>query len=240
MKIGICIVHKDLSLFPADLIVEFKDSILNQTHTDFNIYEYDLSGKNSIFIETPNSNRNAATYVSEGKRIFFGTNTKNHKNALNSLVTRAINTNKNGKCDAVFLCVGLDKYTLDCLVKFNTELEAGNDFIWAGWAYRNGTKESFRKSRLNMSVKTPKEEIESDHNVINNCCVCLHKDILSRNNPTDNKLCKFRTHSTYTDLGLWKLEVPETKPKFIDEALCIYANFPGRENNYIVDGGKEL
>jgi hypothetical protein len=159
MKLAVIVFHSELTQYPKQWILDFSESILNQTYTDFDILELNYSGgEERIFASS----------------IYEIIKLNNHAEAMNYLIDKAFASGY----DFVFNANADDVFALDRIEKQLPYLEQGYDIVSSNFSLFNdkGVFHTHRFDKLDI-----RRELERNHNVICHPVIAMSKHFWSYN-----------------------------------------------------------
>jgi hypothetical protein len=158
-RLAIIVFHSQLTQYPKQWILDFSESILNQTYSDFDILEINYNGgEERIFASS----------------IYESVDLNNHAEAMNYLIDKAFASGY----DFVFNANADDVFALDRIEKQLPYLEQGYDIVSSNFSLFNdkGVFHTHRFDKLNI-----RHELERNHNVICHPVVAYSKHFWSYN-----------------------------------------------------------
>lgn len=209
MRIGVIVFHKNNHIYDKRWIDKFVCSILEQTYSDFVIYEVDYGGGSvSVF--------NGYEYAQEHK--FYTENFNNHAEAMNFLIDRTLEDS----CDYVFNTNIDDYYEKNRFEIQLTHLLDGYDLVSSNFDYIKD--DGFGNDIETLSFRYDDVDIIYDLINGNNCiahpCVAYSRAYLLRIVILDNVY--YPSEIPYEDLNLWKRTMFRSKMFICPEVLLKY------------------
>lgn len=215
VKIGVVFYHSNIcDIYPMDWIKECFESIINQSYSDFSIYELNYGDDDFRLSRYFDFNKDYHYY----QRKF-----NNHADAMNCVLDKAIEDG----CDYVFNTNMDDNYHTN---RFKTQISIalkGYDIVSSNFVYidENGKKgKYFDFSNVNI-----KDNLKADNNVIAHPSVCYSKKFILENKYNSDKIPR-------EDLELWKSTINKYKFFICPEYLLnyrIHQNQVSRPNSTI-------
>lgn len=194
MKIALLVYHKNIQQYPKEWINKFRDSILNQTYKDFDIFELEYDGeKDQIFEDS----------------YWFSDKCKTFAEAMNLLIDfcydRGYDYILNTNID--------DFYSLDRIEKQLPYMERGYDVISSNFCL---VKDDYVVHTHYFDKLDIKEELDKDHNVICHPVIAVSRNFWGGNYYIPEQI-------PFEDMNLWKRGI-EGGYKFIilPEILCFH------------------
>lgn len=216
-KIGVIFFHKNINkIYKSRWVTKCISSILNQTVTDFTIYEVNYGEDDlSLFNEYG------------GKKQFYSETLNNYADAMNFIITKAFNDG----CDYIFN-TNLDDYYKDTRIENQIKhLDNGYDVVSSDFCYIQENKENEDVITHHMNIKKHgdiRSNLMSNHNVIAHPCVAMN-----RNFWVDNRYDITKTPSE--DMFMWQEGLRKGYKFYIDdEELLFY-----RIHNYQVSNNND-
>lgn len=197
MRIGVIVFHKNNHIYDKRWIDKFVCSILEQTYSDFVIYEVDYGGGSvSVF--------NGYEYAQEHK--FYTENFNNHAEAMNFLIDRTLEDS----CDYVFNTNIDDYYEKNRFEIQLTHLLDGYDLVSSNFDYIKD--DGFGNDIETLSFRYDDVDIIDDLINGNNCiahpCVAYSRAYLLDNVYYPSEILVATQHTGYYS----RRGTPETNP----------------------------
>lgn len=226
MKIGVIFFHRNIkNIYRERWIKKCVDSILNQTYSDFSIYEINYGGEEDSILggfDFPNPH----FFISEEK--------ENHAEAMNSILDVAFGDG----CDYIFNTNLDDFYDLK---RFKVQLErlnSGFDLVSSDFCYIEEIGE-IDEVTLIKNIKRfgdIQENLEKGHNVISHPSVAYSKKFWEQNRYVPEEIPR-------EDMNLWLRSIQNGFKFYIcDEVLLNYRlheNQVTGRNSYLASRKKE-
>lgn len=193
-KLAIIVYHKLLGQYPAEWITTFKESIENQTHWDFTIYEHNYNGGDErIFKES----------------IYSSFELNNHAEAQNYLIDLAFDHG----FDYVFNTNCDDFYSLDRIEKQLIYLEHGYDIVSSNFTLLDSNGEAYHTHTFDkLDIKA---QLAKEHNVICHPVVAYSKHFWEFN--------RYRPFEIpYEDMKLWQRSIGSFRFIILEDVLCFH------------------
>lgn len=187
-KVAVIVFHKNIGNYPTDWIAGCVDSILNQTHKDFEIFELDYGGDGIQIFENSN---------------FASVKLNNHAEAHNFLLDEVFRLGY----DCAFNVNIDDRYTPDRIEKQLPYIEKGYDVISSN--FYNIDENNVIIDRMEMHPLDMIAEANRGHNIIAHPVCCYSKKFWT----TCTKLNGDQIPKD--DFELWKRSYDSGKYKFI-------------------------
>lgn len=188
MKLALICFHKNLDRYPKTWIDKYRDSILNQTYKEFDIFEVNYGGETNRIFENS---------------IFESLNFQDHAAAHNYLLDKVFSLGydyaANSNCD--------DYYALDRLEKQIKFMEAGYDVISSNF-YAIDENDNI-KHKTEFHDKNILAESNKNHNIIAHPVLCYSRNFWT----TCTKLVS--SEIPKDDFELWKRSYATGKYKFV-------------------------
>lgn len=188
-KIALIVYHKNVTQYPKQWIIEFSESILNQTYQGFDILELNYGGgEEQIFACS----------------IYESIEMNNHAGAMNYLIDKAFLT-----YDFVFNTNIDDIYSLDRIEKQLPYLLDGYDIVSSNFVLfdANGDFHTHQFHTLNI-----KHELNKDHNILCHPVVCYSKHFWKDNRYYGHQI-------PIEDLCLWQRSIRSYRFIILPEVL---------------------
>jgi hypothetical protein len=193
VKIAVIVYHKNAdTLYPKGWIDEFRNSILNQTHKDFDIIECNYGGKKHRIFDTSE---------------FYSIKYPTFVHALNDILTKAFY-----EYDYVFNTNVDDFYAVNRIEKQLPYLQQGYDIVSSDFmnVYDNGEWKPLRFHDKDIAY-----ELGIGHNVICHPCVAYSKKFWQSNRYVPNEI-------PLEDLLLWQRSHDTHKFIILKDILCFH------------------
>lgn len=197
-KIALLAYHKNIkNIYPSDWVEQYKHSILNQTHQDFDIFEQNYGGeKNRIFENSIFESIEMPTFV----------------HALNYLMDKCFSSGYNyvlnSNCD--------DWFSLDRIEKQIPYLEAGYDLVSSNFALVQDNQIIKYHQFHNLNIQ---EQLDQNHNIICHPCAAY-----SRNFWTHNRYLP--EEQPFEDIKLWQRAIKHSKFYIVEDNLLFHRIHP--------------
>lgn len=191
-RIAVIVFHKQLHQYPKQWILDFSESILNQTFQEFSILELNYGGgEERIFACS----------------VFESIEMNNHAEAMNYLIDKAFKS-----YEFVFNTNVDDKYSLDRIEKQLPYLEKGYDIVSSNFSLfnDNGTFHTHQFHKLNIKV-----ELQQNHNVICHPVIAMSKHFWSYNRYKPELI-------PLEDLRLWQSAIRSFRFIILSDVLCYH------------------
>lgn len=201
LKVGVIFYHSNITnLYPLEWIEECFNSIVNQTYSEFSIYELNYGDDDF---------RLSRMFDFDKEYHYYNDKFSNHADAMNYILNKAIEDG----CDYVFNTNMDDNYHPD---RFKIQLSnalKGYDIVSSNFIYidENGEK----KKEFIFSNIDIKEELDKDHNVIAHPVVCYSKNFITNNKYESNRIPR-------EDLDMWKNTIDKYQFYICEEFLLNY------------------
>lgn len=193
MKSALIVYHKNLfSIYQASWISEFKESILNQTYKDFDIYELDYGGGNNRIFENSN-------YESKEFPSFVY--------ALNYLLEQL-----REQYDCVLNSNVDDYYSLDRVEKQVRQIQHGFDIVSSNFSLVENRNITLTHQFHNLNIPL---ELSNNHNCICHPVVAYSKNFLMNNRYVPEQI-------PLEDLMLWQRTVKKFNFIILPDVLCYH------------------
>jgi hypothetical protein len=197
-RICVIVFHSNLLQYPKQWILDFSESILNQTYSDFDILEINYSGgEERIFASS----------------IYESIKLNNHAEAMNYLIDKAFASGYdyvlNSNCD--------DTYALDRIEKQLPYLLEGYDIVSSNFSLFNdkGVFHTHRFDKLNI-----RHELERNHNVICHPVIAMSKHFWSYN--------RYKPEQIPTeDMKLWQRTIRSFRFIILKDVLLFHREHEG-------------
>lgn len=217
MKTLIILYHSNIQkIYKKKWINKSIFSLLNQTYSDFNIYELNYGGDNySVLNEFK---------IKQNKK-FWSEKKKNYATAMNFLLDEACEN----EYDAVFNVNLDDFYDHTRFAKQINLIENGFDVISSDFCYVKENPKGDDEIIHHMNICKHGDvsfNLEKNHNVIAHPCVCYSKNFIINNRYDDNL-------TPTEDLNLWKKTCNKFKFNIINEELLFYRRHGNQSSDLI-------
>lgn len=205
MRVGVVFFHKNItSIYKDRWVKKSVESMLNQTHSDFFIYEVNYGNEEHSVV---------SEFDVENKK-FYKKDFNNHAEAMNFIITKAFEDG----CNYVFNTNLDDYYDKTRIEKQLVFLNKGFDIVSSDFCYIRDIGD-IDEVFLHMKIKEHgdiKNNLLKNHNVIAHPCVAMSSFFWSNNRYDITKPPR-------EDLDLWKRSI-ESGTKFYihDEELLFY------------------
>lgn len=195
MKCALISYHKNASkIYPNNWIDKYRDSIINQTYKDFDIYECDYgAGSGRIF--------NSPYYLSKNFETFV--------DCMNFMITHCFD---NGY-DVVFNTNVDDYYSLDRIEKQLFCIKKGADLVSSNFCLvdeNDNITHTHSFDKLNI-----RKEINRNHNIIAHPSVAYSKRFWNSNKYNPKEIPR-------EDLFLWKRAIKENNFVILPDVLLYH------------------
>jgi glycosyltransferase involved in cell wall biosynthesis len=206
MKIGVIFFHRNIkNIYQERWIKKCVDSILNQTHSDFSIYEINYGGETDSVLEGFIFS-NPHTFISE-KKI-------NHAEAMNSIIDVALEDG----CDYIFNTNLDDFYDLRRFEVQISMLKSGFDLVSSDFCYIEEIegKDEVTFTKNIKGFGDIQENLGKGHNVIAHPSVAYSRRFWEQNRYVPEEIPK-------EDMLLWIRSIQNGFKFYIcDEVLLNY------------------
>jgi hypothetical protein len=207
MKIALICYHKNADIiYPKEWIDQFRFSILNQTHKDFDIIElnYGCIDENLL-----GSGFRIFKDGSHNARYFEG-NLKSFISGMNILIDYC----KFNKYDYIFNTNCDDFYSLDRIEKQLVYLADGYDMVSSNFTLIDENNNKILEHEFDiLDLKT---ELKNDHNIIAHPVVAFNANFFKENKYKEDEI-------PYEDLKLWQRAISNgSKIKIIKDNLLFH------------------
>lgn len=213
MKVAIILFHKNaLTYLPQKFVIECLDSIEGQTYKDFSVFEINYGGEDLSILKHFGK-------LLDKKHYFYKEKLIDHSYAMNYLLNKVFNEYEYDYCfniniDDVF---HKDRFNhqLKYLKKLKYDLISSNMIYidenskeinkidYLAYTFKKG--QSF-KSQIPAEQEYIRKELEKDHNIIANPCVCINKRFWKLMGPYTNTVPR-------EDLDMYKKAILSGKIK---------------------------
>jgi glycosyltransferase involved in cell wall biosynthesis len=204
-KIGVVVYHKNAkNIYKERWLKKFFESILNQTHKEFFIYEINYGADNYSFLQEYE--------IKNGK--FYSEEMENHAQAMNFIITKSFNDG----CDFVFNTNCDDYYDEN---RFEIQLEIlkqGYDIVSSDFCYIKEKDNNFDVETMDFKMSKKGSIIDSlraNHNIIAHPCVAYSKNFWDGNKYSENDI-------PLEDFKLWKSSIEKGFKFYICEEKLLY------------------
>tara|TARA_Y100000591_G_scaffold306133_1_gene304279 strand:- start:9596 stop:12895 length:3300 start_codon:yes stop_codon:yes gene_type:complete len=207
-KCAVIMYHKNIKkIYDWRWVEKSVGTILNQSITDFDIFEINYGGDNYSLFEDINTNKNT---------FFYNKNLKTHTEAMVYLLNKCFyeynydvvfNTNLDD-----FYDIERFKHQLDCvkdgymlnstLMRYITDKE-GHDIVEQNWTPDKYGFENIKNSDKYIDIKNIRRQLDKDHNVFNHPNMCYTKEFWN-SFTKNNILLRYRDDKPFEDLTLWQ------------------------------------
>lgn len=207
MRIALICYHKNLyKIYPAHWINEYRDSVLNQTHKDFHVYEINYGGGDERIF-------NKSNFLSKEFETF------NHAQRflLNYLFELGYDCVYNSNCD--------DRYAPTWIETMLPWIEKGYDVVSCNFSlFEEGrTIKKHYFDKLNIE-----DELAKEHNPICHPAIAMSRTYWERGHRY------IPEEIPYEDLKLWQRSIKDSRFIILPERLCyhrIHSNSVCQSNN---------
>lgn len=207
-KCAVIMFHKNIKkIYNWRWIEKSVNTILEQTITDFDIFEINYGGDGYTLFDDIYTNKNI---------FFYNKNLKTHTEAMVYLLNKCFtdynydvvfNTNLDD-----FYDINRFKYQLDCvndgyilnstLMRYITEKD-GNDIITTEWTSDKYGFKNIQDSDKYIDIENIRNQLYKDHNIFSHPNICYTKKFwtcFTKN----NILLRYRDDKPFEDLTLWQ------------------------------------
>lgn len=196
MKVGVIIFHKNIySIYDKKWVDTCLDSIRNQTHKEFMVYELCYSDKSEqLWTESDFEHRPL----------------ENHIFAMNHIIDKAFADG----CDVVANTNLDDYFSLERLEIQIASINEGYDLISSNFTHINDMDDPIRD--MIFHDKDISAELSVNHNIICHSCVLMTKGFWNRNK-------YYETNELgYEDMNLWKRAISNAEKIIILPQILLY------------------
>ena len=250
---AVIMFHKNIKkIYDWRWVEKSVNTILDQTVTDFDIFEINYGGDNYSLFEDIYTNK---------KVNFFKINLKTHTEAMVYLLNKCFNENNydvvfNTNLDD-FYDVNRFKYQLDCvkdgymlnstLMRYITEKD-NDDIVTLEWTPDRYGFQNIKTTDKYIDIQNIRNQLSKDHNVFNHPNICYTKEFWN-SFTKNNILLRYRDDKPFEDLTLWQRACESFDNITIINKILInyrlHANQIGEQNkkdtkDKNVDGGFKL
>ena len=226
MKIGVIFFHRNIkNIYRERWIKKCVDSILNQTHSDFSIYEINYGGEEDSVLEGFNFS-NPHVFISEKK--------ENHAEAMNTIIDVAFGDG----CDCIFNTNLDDFYDLKRFEVQLDRLNSGFDLVSSDFCYIEEIegKDEVTFTKNIKGFGDIQENLGKGHNVIAHPSVAYSRRFWEQNRYVPEEIPR-------EDMNLWLRSIQNGFKFYIcDEVLLNYRlheNQVTGSNSYLAAKKKE-
>lgn len=194
MKLAIIVYHKNLSQYPSHWIEKFRQSIVNQSYKEFDIYEIDYGGGNNrIFHNSVYNSLKLPNFVEAMNYL------------LNMCFARGADVAFNTNCD--------DWYSEDRIEKQLKYTKEGYGVISSNFSL---IKDDVITHTHNFDRLSITEELNKNNNIICHPVVCYSREFWYNNQYHPSEV-------PYEDMNLWKRALKNGyKFKILPDVLCYH------------------
>jgi glycosyltransferase involved in cell wall biosynthesis len=226
MKIGVIFFHRNIkNIYRERWIKKCVDSILNQTYSDFSIYEINYGGEEDSILEG---------FIFPNPHVFITEKKENHAEAMNAIIDVAF---KDG-CDYIFNTNLDDFYDLKRFEVQVEKLNSGFDLVSSDFCYVEEIGEIDEVTLIKNIKKFGdiRENLEKSHNVIAHPSVAYSRRFWEQNRYVPAEIPR-------EDMNLWLRSIQNGFKFYIcDEVLLNYRlheNQVTGRNSYLASQKKE-
>lgn len=194
MKVALISYHKNARLlYDGWWIQAYKDSIVNQTYKQFDIFELEYGGGDfRIFGESNYHSKEFPTFV----------------HALNYLLDCVFFMGY----DCVFNTNADDYYSLNRVEKQLPYIELGYDIVSSNFSLVEGGNITHRHSFENKNIEI---ELAENNNIVAHPCVCYSKYFWEKHRYVPDEI-------PFEDLKLWQRAIVNSKFKILPDMLLYH------------------
>lgn len=195
MRVALICYHKNLnSLYPLNWINQYRNSILNQTYQDFDIFELNYGGgQERIFTNS--------VFVSHRFQTFV--------HAMNYMLDSLFQPHG---YDCVFNTNCDDYYAPQRIERQLPWIEQGFDIVSSNYTIIRNEIEHEKTEFHNLDIG---HNLNSQHNIVAHPAVAYSKKFWNENRYDPNEI-------PYEDLKLWQRSFPHCRFKILAENLLFY------------------
>lgn len=201
-KIALICYHKNADIiYPKEWIDKFRESILNQTHQDFNIIELNYGSTEG---------KSGKAFRIFENSTFFAYKFSSFISAMNPLIYYC----KCNNYDYIFNTNCDDYYSLDRIEKQLVYLEAGYDMVSSNFTLIDENDHHILQHEFDiLDLKT---ELNNNHNIIAHPAAAFNTRFFNNNKYNEDEI-------PYEDLKLWKRSLQNgAKIKIIKDNLLYH------------------
>lgn len=197
MKVALMSYHKNInSIYPPTWIHEYRESIENQTHDDFVIFEVAYGAtQDRVF----------------GESVYLHKEFPSFNHVQNFLLDQLFKIG----FDCVFNSNLDDKYAPTWIEKMLSWIKKGYDIVSCNFVLFDGIELIKKHQFENLNIE---EELAKDHNPICHPAVCYNKTFWEKG----NRYIPEEVNTRNEDMRLWQRSIKNSKFIILPEHLCYH------------------